>query len=223
MELAEAVNDKFSKEQLYVCENDIYFNGDINTTSMSLLSNELVKLENKIVKESRKLKKKIDDLIRTDKELSSQVFDGTVDYCEIEFNVKYKPIRLFITSNGGAVYQVMAVYDLIRNLRVPVYTICKGNVASAGTILSLAGKKRYITENAYMLIHQLSSGSWGKFNYLNDMHENYKNLMEHIKRIYLENTKMSSEELDDILKRDLYWSASKCLEKGLVDEIMKNE
>ena len=85
-----------------------------------------------------------------------------------------KPIRLFITSNGGSVHQALLMYDLIQSLRIQVHTICRGYVASAGTILSLAGKKRFITSNSYMLIHQLSAGGWGKFSSMTDQYENAK-------------------------------------------------
>jgi ATP-dependent protease ClpP protease subunit len=45
--------------------------------------------------------------------------------------------------------------------------------------------------------------------------------MEHIKNMYLNRTKMTAEELDEQLKKDVSWNAQMCLEKGLVDEIIK--
>lgn len=213
-------DEKFASDQLLVCDNDVYFNGPINPISMSKLSNELVKLESKLIKEERKLRRKIEEVIRGDKELSSQIYEGTNETCNVEIKVTNKPIRLFITSNGGSVHQALSMYDLIQGLRIPVHTICRGYVASAGTILSLAGKNRYITSNSYMLIHQLSAGGWGKFSSMTDQYENAKVLMDHIKSIYAENTKLNLSELDEILKHDLSWNAKICLEKGLVQEII---
>jgi ATP-dependent protease ClpP protease subunit len=45
--------------------------------------------------------------------------------------------------------------------------------------------------------------------------------MEHIKDYYVKNTKLTKEELDIQLVKDLTWNAETCLEKGLVDEIIK--
>ena len=132
-----------------------------------------------------------------------------------------KPIKLYITSGGGLVYQVFSAIDTIKAMKVPVNTICKGFVASAGTLLSLAGNRRFITPNSYMLIHELSTGHYGKFTHLTESFENSKQLMEHIKSYYLEKTKMTSDELDEQLKKDICWNSNMCLEKGLVDEIMK--
>ena len=45
-------------------------------------------------------------------------------------------------------------------------------------------------------------------------------LMDHLKKIYIDNTKLTNDELDEMLKHDLSWNAELCLEKGLVDEII---
>jgi ATP-dependent Clp protease protease subunit len=205
-------SDEKHNVQITVSDNNLYFNGPINIDSTTKLTNELVKLEVKILKETNKIRRKVNEFIKSEKEK-----DQELDYCSID--VKCKPIYLYITSNGGTVHQALSVYDLIRSLRVPVYTVCKGNVASSGTIISMAGTKRYISPNAFMLIHQISSSQWGTFTQITDQFENSKILMERIKTIYLEHTNMKEEELDECLKRDIYWNASICLEKGLVNEI----
>ena len=212
----EFYNDIKQTEQIFVSEqdNEIYFNGPVNYISMSNLIKELNKLESKILKESTKLKRKLIDMLNDDKEFEN----SEPKYCNIK--IKNKPIKLYISSHGGSVYQVLGAFDSIKNMKVSVHTICKGFVASAGTILSLAGEKRFITKNSYMLIHQLRSGMWGKFEELKDDFENCQTLMKHLKKIYVENTKIKEDELDDILKKDISWSAEFCLEKGLVDEII---
>jgi ATP-dependent Clp endopeptidase proteolytic subunit ClpP len=209
-------DSKGTGEQLYILEenNEIHFNGPVNHISMSNLVRELKKLEAKTTKESKKLKRKLEEVLKDDK-----------DYHESEpvhndINITHKPIKLYISSYGGSVYQVLGAYDSIKQMKVPVHTICKGFVASAGTILSLAGSKRFIMKNSYMLIHELRSAMWGKFQEIRDDFTNCQTLMDHLKKIYVENTKLTAEELDDILKHDISWNAEICLEKGLVDEII---
>ena len=189
--------------------NDIYFNGKINNKSMPELIKELTNMEQKIQKKIKKIRKKIEEYEKTDE------YD---DSCEI--HIKTQPIKLHITTYGGTVYDVFTVIDTIKNMKVDVHTICKGIVASAGTLLSLAGKKRYITENSYMLIHEIRSGMWGKFTELKEEYENVTELMEHLKKYYLKNTKMTEEEIIEQLRKDTMWNAQTCLEKGLVDEIL---
>ena len=45
-------------------------------------------------------------------------------------------------------------------------------------------------------------------------------LMKKIKNIYREHTKIPKKEMDEILKHDIWWEAEKCLEYGLIDEII---
>ncbi len=45
--------------------------------------------------------------------------------------------------------------------------------------------------------------------------------MDHIKSYYIKKTTITSEELEEQLKKDVTWNAEKCLEKGFVDEIIK--
>jgi len=131
------------------------------------------------------------------------------------------PIRLYINSGGGSITAGIASMDTISRCKVPVYTYVDGFCASAATFLSIVGVKRYMSKNSYMLIHQLSSSLWGKYSEIEDEKKNLDLMMETIRNVYTEHTKVPTEELDEILKHDLLWDAKKCLEYGLIDEVIK--
>ena len=71
-----------------------------------------------------------------------------------------------------------------------------------------------------MLIHQLSSGMWGKYEEQKDQMQNNDLLMDIIKDVYNKHTKIPKRKLREMLKRDLWFDAETCLEYGLVDEII---
>ena len=131
------------------------------------------------------------------------------------------PIYLHINSMGGYIYQALIMIDVMEACKVPIHTIVEGSTASAGTLISIFGKKRYIRPNAFMLIHQLSTDSWGggKMNELEDDFKNLQDLMEKMKKMYKDRTKMNKKELNDILKHDLWFDSDKCIKCGLVDEM----
>jgi ATP-dependent protease ClpP protease subunit len=137
----------------------------------------------------------------------------------IEF--KPKPLYLHIFSPGGCLYSGFSLYDFILEYKkkIPVYTIVEGRAASAATIISIAGTKRYITPNSYVLIHQLSTFFGGNFQQIEDEFKNSKKCMEKIIKIYNTHTKINIKKLPSILKHDLNWDATQCIEYGLVDEI----
>mgnify|MGYP003117498965 FL=1 len=128
-------------------------------------------------------------------------------------------INLHINSYGGSLFAGLATVDVLRNLNSEVHSYVEGAAASAATIISVSCTKRFIGKYSKMLIHQLSSGLYGKYNELEDDMENNKHLMSTIKSIYKRYTTIPMKKLDEILKHDLWFDSKTCLEYGLVDEI----
>ena len=129
-------------------------------------------------------------------------------------------IFLHINSFGGSVFAGMSSVDYILNSKVPITTVIDGCAASAATIMSVVGHHRVMHKHAFMLIHQISSAMWGKFEEMKDDMKNSELLMETIIRIYEEHTRIPRSELKEILKKDIWWDAKTCLDYGLVDEII---
>jgi ATP-dependent Clp protease protease subunit len=136
-----------------------------------------------------------------------------------KLNIDEVPIYIHINSYGGSIFAAFGAIDVIKACRVPVYTIIEGSTASAGTLISIVGKKRFIRPTAYMLIHQLSSGCWGKMSEIEDEFRNLQDLMDKIKELYKEHANIPKKELTELLKHDLWLDANKCLKYGLVDEL----
>ena len=139
----------------------------------------------------------------------------------ITYNIPSPEIIIRINSEGGDVYAALAIIDTIKNCKVPVHTIIEGCTASASTMISTVAHKRSIMENAHMLIHQMSSGFWGKFAEFEDEMQNQNRFMTTIKKIYKDHTNLKGRTLDNCLSKDIWWPADVCLRHGLVDEIIK--
>ncbi len=184
----------------------IIFFGEINDENTQKLTGQLLLSEKTINRNMKNFKRKYDTMKN--------------DNDSITMTYSSKPIKLYITTDGGCLLCAFSLIDTIKSLSVKVHTICKGAVSSAGTLICMAGEKKFISKNSYMLIHELRNGCWGKFSKLVDSHENSVQFMEHVKHYYVENSKIPENEIAEILKKDLYWNANKCLELGLVHEII---
>ena len=140
---------------------------------------------------------------------------------QFTYNLPEPPhIEIHMCSDGGEIFAAMSSVDKIINNPVPVDTYCEGIVASAATLLSSVGRRRYITKSSCMLVHQVSSGLWGNYTQFKDEIKNLELIMNLIKGVYLKRTTFNSTELEDLLSHDLYLNAEKCLVYGLVDEIL---
>jgi ATP-dependent protease ClpP protease subunit len=190
--------EKKSENIIYEDEDHVYFRSDVSIKSIDKLS----KILNKKLKDYKKLK-------------------VTCNTCDIS----PKPIYLHITSYGGDLYAGFLAHDIINNFPIPIYTVIEGYAVSCGSIMSVAGKKRYITPNSHMLIHQLSSATWGTFDEMHDEHKNLETNMEQLYKIYgdASNKKLNKKKLQEILKHDIYWNFDMCNKYGLVDELWINK
>jgi ATP-dependent Clp endopeptidase proteolytic subunit ClpP len=197
-----AFHDK-EKPNIRRLENSIYFSDRITYQTVHELNFLLHQVESEILEDvklaegdAKKTKAKMVDVV-----------------------IEPKPIVLHITTHGGLVHAAFSVVDTIRSLRVPVHTVVSGYVASAGTLISLAGKRRFITPNSFMMIHESRSGFWGRYSDVRVEHENLTKLMEHITRYYVDKTRITLERLAEMLRTDTDLNATECMEHGLVDVI----
>lgn len=130
-------------------------------------------------------------------------------------------IDLIIQSKGGSLLPALGLADWIINSEIPIYTWISGYAASAATLLSCVGAKRFMTRHSVMLLHQLSMGiEHSKFEQIEDQYKNGAILMQLIKQIYLEHSTMGSEELDDILSHDYWLNSTQAKNFGLIDIIV---
>jgi ATP-dependent protease ClpP protease subunit len=109
----------------------------------------------------------------------------------------------------------------VRLSKVPVTGIVEGAAASAATIFLMGCAKRQMTPSSMMLIHQVSSCFWGTAEQWKDEHRNMDKLMSKIRKIYALHSSLPEPKIQQLLTRDLWWSAKKCSKYGLVDEILK--
>jgi ATP-dependent protease ClpP protease subunit len=190
-EYENSASDNESKDRIEAYNNDIYFYAEVKRTNNLTLNKKIIELSNK--------------------------YSNICNSLNLDMPI---PINLHINSYGGSVFAGFSSVDYILQSKIPITTVIDGCAASAATIMSVVGSHRKINKNAYMLIHQLSSGMWGKYEELKDDMKNSDVLMNRIKSIYQEHTKIPKKKLNEVLKRDLWWDAETCLEYGLVDEIV---
>lgn len=139
-----------------------------------------------------------------------------------EKHYKRKPIKLYINSYGGSIYDMWVVIDSILNSKTPVHTYCNGYAMSAGFMIFIAGKKRYITKHATLMYHQMFSWNIGKYQDLvEDLeHDNYMN--SELENYVMERTKLKKDKLKAIRERkqDTFFNSEQAIEYGIADKII---
>jgi ATP-dependent Clp endopeptidase proteolytic subunit ClpP len=135
------------------------------------------------------------------------------------------PIIIYIDSYGGYVDALAKMIDTLEQIDNPTITVCMGKAVSCGAILLSHGHLRYCAPNSRVMVHEVSSGTFG------DVHDMYndavevKRLNKHFLGLLARNCgfKGGFEELRKFIKqkdgRDLWMNPQEALKFGIIDDI----
>jgi ATP-dependent Clp protease protease subunit len=131
-----------------------------------------------------------------------------------------KHITVYISTYGGDMYEMNAMYDSMRLVKCPIHTIGIGKVMSAGVLLLAAGDRRSLTENTSVMMHQVSAEVYGTVNDVSIEVKHTKALQDSMYKLYSKYTGRPIKQLEQDLKSDKYLTAQEALDYGIVDEIL---
>tara|TARA_B110000908_G_scaffold12629_1_gene14719 strand:- start:9564 stop:10205 length:642 start_codon:yes stop_codon:yes gene_type:complete len=184
------------ESRVYSRNNHIYFLTQVNKDTVYALDKEI-----------NTLNKRFEDIQKKNE----------------EFIITPKPIYLHLNTNGGDIQSGWAAVTFIQNSKIPIHTVIEGGCASAGTIMSVVGTKRYMAKYARMLIHQLSADTYGNFAQLEDEMKYLKEDMKESVDFYHKYSRMSKNEIKEQLKHDHWWDFKTAQKYGFIDEEWKGD
>lgn len=135
-------------------------------------------------------------------------------------------IELSINSPGGVCTEGMAIYDRLRSLEGhTIKAEVIGECSSMASVVLMAASVRRMHPNARICIHKPRFSDF----YLPTMTEDeakraYEDLhaeTERLKKIYLDRTTYTEEELDKLMGEDRYMTAEEALQHGVITEIIQ--
>ena len=141
----------------------------------------------------------------------------------LEADSATKPIYVYIDSPGGDVDAGFAIFDMIRFIKPPVYTIGMGLVASAGALILLAAPKNYRLglPNSHYLIHQPLSGIKGVATDIEIHAKEIEKIRVKINALIAEETGKDVADVAKDTDRDYWLSAEEAASYGLILQVIK--
>lgn len=138
---------------------------------------------------------------------------------------KEKPIHIYIGSFGGCPYASFWLYDFIRAQNdVEIYTYSCGATMSGGSIIYMAGDKRFMYKHSRLMLHSIASIAEGKL--FIDMVPEVEECREIYKEMCQIYTKHSNQDYKTwyrwLKHEDKIFKSDKAKELGLTDEIIGN-
>lgn len=130
-----------------------------------------------------------------------------------------------INSLGGDVNHAVSIYDMLMEMDIPVIVKLNGFVASAATIIAMAGDQIEMSENAFFLIHKAMTVTMGNANEIENDLEFLNKIDEKITNIY--SKRVDNDKVKELLEVDngngKWLTSEEALEYNFIDSISKKE
>lgn len=134
-------------------------------------------------------------------------------------------IDVRINSNGGNVFDGIAIHNLLRASGKKVNVEVIGLAASIASVIAMAGDTVTMYPASQMMIHNCWTLACGNAAQFRELADQMDKIMESSKVAYLEKTgdKLTAEKLQALLDGESYLTAAECLELGLCDQIIQRD
>jgi ATP-dependent Clp protease protease subunit len=134
----------------------------------------------------------------------------------------HDPIKLMIDSPGGDADAGYAIFDMVRFIGAPVYTLGMGLVASAGALVLLAAPKerRIGLPNSHYLIHQPSSGMRGVATEIEIHAQEIEKLRVKINELIAAETGQKLKQVEKDTDRDFWMNGDEAVKYGLISRVV---
>jgi len=133
-----------------------------------------------------------------------------------------REINLYINCEGGDMTSMLAVYDTMQYIRVPVATTCVGQAMAAGAVLLAAGEPghRAVLPHTRVVLHQPAAQGRGTIPDLILQADEVVRIRAELEDILSAHTGQSVETLRRDTDRDRVFTPQAALAYGLVDEVL---
>lgn len=179
-------------------ERNLFFDKQVNQSSINNLSKDIIEIS-----EHDEYIKKI------------------YSVHDLEYNPK--PIKIYIDSYGGNVYQCLGLIGIMKSCKTQIHTIVTGCAMSCGFLISISGHKRFGYPRSTYLYHQVSGGAFGKSKDIEEEVVEILRLQKSIEDITLESTAITKKMLEKVYKgkKDWYISSEQAIKLKVIDEIIQ--
>ena len=152
-------------------------------------------------------------------------FYGTTaaDFVSELATVKTAEIVVHISSQGGDIFEGLAIYNALRTHSSPVTTKVDSLAASIASVIAQAGDRRLMLTGSQMMIHKAHGLAMGDDDDMEEMAALLRKQTDNIAGIYAERAGGTSSKprFLSLMKNETWMTPTEALDEGLVDEVIK--
>lgn len=128
-------------------------------------------------------------------------------------------IDIYINSNGGSVFDGVAIYNMLKRHRAYKRVFIDGFACSVASVIAMAGNSIYMPKTSMMMIHNAWTVAMGNSIELRKVADDLDKINDVIKQAYLEKAKIKEEELNRLMDEESFLTAEECFEYGFCTKL----
>ncbi|KAK7346774.1 hypothetical protein VNO80_21297 [Phaseolus coccineus] len=155
------------------------------------------------------------------------------EFLYLQYEDDAKPIYLYINSTGttkggeklGYETEALAIYDMMRYVKPPIFTLCVGNAWGEAALLLASGAKgnRSALPSSTIMIRQPIARFQGQATDVNLARREVNNVKKELVKLYAKHMEKSPEQIEADIQRPKYFSPSEAVEYGIIDKVIYND
>eukprot|EP00850_Spirogloea_muscicola_P023874 SM000398S15216 [mRNA] locus=s398:14550:16185:- [translate_table: standard] len=164
----------------------------------------------------------------------------------LQYDDATKPIYMYINSTGttkvstlhcsldfcaqdgeklGYETEAFAIYDTMRYVKPPIFTLCVGNAWGEAALLLATGSKgnRAALPSSTIMIKQPIAQFRGQATDIDIQRQEVRNVKDELVKLYARHTGHSVEKIEEDIARPKYMSPDAAIDYGIIDKVLDAE
>ena len=128
-------------------------------------------------------------------------------------------INVRINSEGGSVFDGIAIYNTLLSNKATITVDIDGLAASIASIIAMAGDTIRMANNALFMIHDPWTFAMGSADELRDQADLLDKVRDQLVTTYVSRSRIDAEKVSALMADETWMSSQEALDHGLIDEI----
>ena len=128
-------------------------------------------------------------------------------------------INVRINSEGGSVFDGIAIYNTLLSNKASVTVHIDGLAASIASIIAMAGDTIKMANNALFMIHDPWTFAMGSANELREQADLLDKVRDQLVTTYVSRSSIDADTVSNLMADETWMSADEALDHGLIDEV----
>lgn len=128
-----------------------------------------------------------------------------------------KTIDVRINSNGGSVFDGIAIYNALRRHSATKNVFVDGIAASIASVIAMSGDTITMGEGTFIMVHRASGLAVGNASDMRELADVLEGIDTQLADIYAQRTGLALQTVADMMEAETWMNAQEAIGKGFAD------